>query len=191
MIKVGSRVTVKDNYAGGLDDVIGKTAKVVYIQRDKNPAIQSNIELNIRGSKTETRKGYYGRDDYEYTSDYPVIVTSDEIEENPIEFKDMDGNLVEIGDKVAYAVYGGGLTRGTVIDIKDEPEGHWGTHDVKKVKIEIDDTNSSWDGGKRKVTKPYKRTFWYANSQQMLILQKHSVTRLDFTRTSELNIIDG
>lgn len=191
MIKVGSRVTVKDNYAGGLDDVVGKTAKVVYIERATDPAVQSKIQLDIRGSKTQTMKGYYGRADYEYTSDYTVIVTSDEIEESPIEFKDMDGVLVEIGDKVAYAVHGGGLIRGTVIDLKDEPEGHWGTHNVKKVKVEVDDENSVWDGNSRHVSKPSKRTFWYANSRQMLILQKYSVNRLDFTRVSELNIIDG
>ena len=176
MIKVNSLVKVNDNYAGGLDNVIGREARVIRTDG-------TNYLLNIEGSITRKNEWVTGG---QYTSNYDVLVTENEVEVITPKFLDVNGRQVQIGDKVAYAAYGGSITQGTVKMFKIGEETRWGNSrpDVVKVQLEVDATNRVWDGNDRSLNENKKVTRWYENSSQMIVLS----TPFDFSQLGSLVI---
>jgi hypothetical protein len=171
MIAKNSRVKVLDNYSGGLDNVKGRSAKIVSTEVDGQ---EVKYLLDIKGDRTHTYNygGAYG--ERSYTTQYPVIVEASEIEEEPYNFKDRDGQVVELGDIVVYATHGGGLIKGTVVDFKDTVYPRWGTERKElKMKLEIEHTYGESDGGDRRVSKKSTYTQWLASQGSTLIFQKN------------------
>jgi len=158
MIVKGSRVKVTDAYAGSLDNVKGRMGKITAVNVENGKV---SYLLDIRGERS-------------YTSNYPVIVTDSEIEEAPYNFKDMEGNTVELGDIVAYGVHGGGLIKGTVVDFKDTVYPRWGTERKElKMKVEYDVNYHESDGDDRKIPANFKRSVWLSSQSSTLIIQKN------------------
>jgi hypothetical protein len=189
MIQVGSRVKIKPNYSGGLEGVLGKTAKVTKIEKTA-PEICSRYVLDIKGERTHTYN--YGGNPTKYTRSYYVIVDSDEVEEVPYEFKDCEGNIVEIGDLVVYGSYGGGLTKGTVVDFKDTTYPRWGNpREELKMKVEYDCPCYESDGNGRRISFTEKRTQWFSNGGQTLIVQKCQLKNVFQVRGLEVLRNDG
>lgn len=169
MISVGVRVKVLDSYSGGLDNAKGRLAKIVGM--DYNGG-QPNYVLDIEGERTSSYN--YGGGERTYISKYPVIVNGSEIEEVPYEFKDSEGNLVELGDVVAYAVYGGGIIKGTVVDFKDTVYPRWGNPRKElKMKVEYEVKTYRTDGDGRKAYAIRKCTQWLSSQSSTLIIQKN------------------
>ncbi|QIQ63043.1 hypothetical protein SEA_MOAB_187 [Streptomyces phage Moab] len=158
MFYVGMRVRVKDNYAGGLDNVVGRTGKVLRTNGE-------SYLLDIQGS----RKASWG--DYTYERD--VIVTDSEIESVSFDLKDSKGRKIELGDKVAYGPLGGGVTVGTVIDIDERGEG-WSK--AVKFRLEIDVPRTFTDGGDRTLDGGTEKSYrWYQYGGRALILSKNPI----------------
>lgn len=171
MIQIGARVKIKPNYSGGLSDVIGETGKIVKIQVT-SPETYNHYLLDIEGERTHSYN--YGGNETSYKRSYPVIVDGSEIKEIPYDFKDAEGNLVEIGDTVVYASYGGGITKGVVVDFKDKTYSQWGdSRDEIKMKIEYECTYNKSDGDNRSITNKTVRARWFANGNQTLIIKKY------------------
>lgn len=172
MIQIGSRVKILDNYFGGLSDVIGKTAKVVKIEVTR-PETYNTYLLDIQGERTHSYT--YSGNETKYKQSYSVIVDGSEIEEVPYDFKDAEGNLVEIGDTVVYASHGGGITKGVVVDMKDKTYSQWGdSRDEIKMKVEYGCTYKDSDGDTRSIGNKTTRTQWFANGNQTLIIRKYN-----------------
>lgn len=168
MFVKGTRVKVLDNYAGGLSNVAGRMAKVV--QSEKKNGNLHHL-LDIRG--TRTVKYRYGSEEDSYNLQSDVIVTDSEIEEVPYNFKDCEGNTVDIGDTVVYGVHGGGLLKGTVLDFKDETHTGYGTvRKELKMKIECEHIYSANDGLDREMHVKSTYTRWLTNQHSTLIIQK-------------------
>lgn len=177
MIQVGTRVKVLDNYFGGLTDVVGKIGKVVRVIHTA-PEVETQYVLDFRGTRTKKYKfnGY----EESYTYNYDVIVNHSEIEEVPYDFRDKEGNLVELGDTIVYGVHGGGIIKGTVVDFKDKVYPRWGTpEDVLKIKVEFVESYPISDGGHRSTQVENKRTVWLSNQNQTLIIWKRSSLQID------------
>lgn len=169
MIINGARVKVLDNYSGGLDGVKGAVGKVVSTEIVDGKTF---YQLDIMGTRTQTVE--YSTGPYKYSSSYYAIVKPDEIEEQPYNFKDMNGQVVELGDIIVYGVYGGGLIKGTVVDFKDVTRVRWGRdYDELKMKVECEHSYNSSDGGDRKVSVKSKYTRWLASQSRTLIIQKN------------------
>jgi hypothetical protein len=178
MIQINSRVKVKDNYLGGLDDVIGRTAKVIHVHKTP-PEMYNKYVLDIEGTR---QRSYYSSGGQQfYTQKYSVIVNGDEIEELPYEFRDSEGNLVELGDTVVYASHGGGITKGVVVDFKDTVYPRWGSPRKElKMQVEYEVTQYYSDGNESIESRvPYitKRKQWFSNGHQTLIIEKNAVRR--------------
>lgn len=157
MFHVGMRVRVKDNYAGGLDNVVGQSGKILKTDGD-------NYLLDIKGQ----RKASWGN----YSYDYSVMVKADEIENVNFEVKDSKGRKIELGDKVAYGPLGGGVTVGTVVDIA-EREGRYGYKTVK-FRLEMDHEDYHTDGGDRQIRGGIVKTYrWYESGNRALVLSKN------------------
>jgi hypothetical protein len=157
MFQVGMRVRVKDNYAGGLDNVVGQSGKILKTDGEK-------FLLDLKGS----RKASWGN----YTYDRNVIALENEIEAVSYEVKDGKGRVIELGDKVAYGPLGGGITIGTVVDIA-EREGRYGYKKVK-FRLEIDDVAFHSDGGDRDFTSGVIKSYrWYESGSRSLVLSKN------------------
>jgi hypothetical protein len=178
MIQKKSRVRIKSNYSGGLDKVIGETAKVIDIEVTA-PEIENRYVLDIEGERTHNYTS--GGRQVEYKHSYPVIVNQGEVDEVPYDFKDCEGNIVELGDTVVYSSYGGGITKGTVVDFKDMVYPRWGdAYPELKMQIEYDSTGHYSDGGgenARHIKNSVKRRKWVSNSSQTLIIEKDSVKK--------------
>lgn len=158
MVNIGTRVRVKDTYSGGLDNVIGRTGRIVNHDDD-------SYALDIQGQ----RKATWG----DYIHDYDVIVTESEIEKVEFNLTDCKGQKIELWDTVVYGPVGGGITLGTVIDI-DERNGRWGGRTVKFL-LEIDSRLVYSDGDGRKITdSSHKTTRWYENDNHALVIRKGS-----------------
>jgi hypothetical protein len=159
MIQVNTRVRVRENYSGGLDNVIGRKGKVI-------KSSGGQFVLDIRGKRQS--KHYPG-----YTFDYPVIVNAGEVEILPYEFKDVNGTPVELGDFVVYTNNNGCLTQGTVVDFKDLTQVRWG-EDIEEVKflLEYETQECFSDGEDRRVTYSVKKRKWLGHSSRTLILRK-------------------
>lgn len=174
MSLVGTKVRVKDNYAGGLENVIGRVGKVIAVDPNHDPFAEGRLyALDIQGIR---RKSYYDnwrKENVEYTYDYTVLVTGDEIERVAYEVKDSQGQLVELGDKVVYGPLGGGVSMGKVVDIKDNESGGYYKFAVK---VELEETTSHIDGGDRRIDGlPSKRYQWYTHMDRLLVIQKGSL----------------
>lgn len=178
MIQVGTRVKVLDNYRGGLTDVVGKTGRVVRVIRQA-PEIETQYVLDFRGGRTKTYKSPYNNTEEEYTYNYDVIVSQSEIEEVPYDFRDKEGQLVDLGDVIVYGVSGGGILKGKVVDFRDVPIFSYGgaTNTILKMKVEVADSYTSSDGGDRSVEVETKRTVWLSNKNSTLIFQKNPANR--------------
>jgi hypothetical protein len=162
MSLVGKYVTIKDSYEGNLEDVIGKTAKVV-------SASGEFLVLDL--------KAYKKNQDHRYW-DYDAVVKASEVEVKEFEFKDSKGTLVEIGDKVVYGPLGGGVTVGEVIDIKEATHSRWGrSYTETKVQLRIE-SERAWTDGDRWVRLPNTTTRWYSHGGRMLVIQKGSMNFL-------------
>ncbi|AVD99320.1 hypothetical protein SEA_BILLNYE_145 [Streptomyces phage BillNye] len=172
MSLVGTRVRVKDNYAGGLDGVIGKTAKVVAFDPNHDPATEGRLyALDIQGSRTKTYYDSWRKEDVSYTYDYTVLVTGEEIEPVVFDVTDSKGQKIEIGDTVAYGPLGGGVNVGKVVDLKEANDRYYKV----AVKVELDETTSHIDGGDRRIDGlPSKRYQTYTHTDRMLVIQKGS-----------------
>jgi hypothetical protein len=157
---VGRYVKIKDNYAGNIVDVVGKTAKVLARRGD-------NLALDL--------KGYKKNQDHRYW-DYDVIVNTGEIEVVEFDFKDSNGQKVEIGDKVVYGPLGGGVTVGIVVDIKEAEHSRWGRgYKTTKVQLEVESEKFYGDGD-REVRLPSTTKRWYDHGSRMLVIQKGAFT---------------
>ncbi len=157
MIDIGTRVRVKDNYTGGLDNVIGRTGRIVKSDDDSHL-------LDIKGE----RQPSWARQMW----NYDVIVTSDEIELVDFNLTDPEGQKIEIGDTVVYGPVGGGITLGKVVDI-DERDG-WGSKTVK-FRLEIQAASKYTDGGSREVNdKSATHYQWCQNPNQARVIKKGS-----------------
>ncbi|QIN94117.1 hypothetical protein PP459_gp116 [Streptomyces phage Wakanda] len=172
---VGKKVRVKDNYAGGLENVIGKVAKIVAVDPNHDPATEGRLyALDIEGVR---RKSYYDnwrKEDVEYTYNYTVLVTGEEIEPVVYDIKDSQGQSVELGDKVVYGPLGGGVSCGTVVDMKESDHYYY----KFAVKVELEETTSHIDGGDRRIDGlPSKRYQWYSHMDRLLVIQKAAFGR--------------
>lgn len=185
MIMNGARVKVLDNYSGGLDGVKGAVGKIVSTELSEGKTF---YKLDIMGQRTNTVQ--YSTGPYTYTSSYYAIVKADEIEEQPYNYKDMNGQLVELGDIVVYGVHGGGLIKGTVVDFKDVTHVRWGRdYDELKMKIESEHSYDSSDGGDRKVAVKSKHTRWLSGQSRTLIIQKNPARQ--FFISKDLIVLNG
>lgn len=172
MIQIGSRVKVLPHYSGGLNNVMGETAKIVKIDIT-SPEVHNRYVLDIEGERIHSYS--YGGSETTYKRSHPVIVDGYEIEEVPYDFKDAEGNLVEIGDTVVYASYGGGITKGVVVDFKDKTYSQWGdSRDELKMKVEYESTYTTSDGDVREIETTETRTQWFLNQNQTLIIKKYN-----------------
>jgi hypothetical protein len=174
MIEVGTKVKVKDNYSGGLDNVIGKTAKVVYVDVPEDDRVCTRLVLDIKGTRKYTRDSWITPGAMEdYILDHTVIVNSNEVDLVSFDFKDVKGKQVEIGDEVAYGPLGGGVIFGRVVDIDNVHGDRYGySYSKVKVRLEIQDTHLISDGGDIRIEVPYKRYQWYSHGRRMVILNK-------------------
>jgi|SRR5882757_10564270 len=171
MITVGSKVRVKDNYTGNLDEVIGKVATVIGVQRDKDPAVESTYLLDLKGSYKE-ESTYRPGSFYTYSSN--VIAFSGELEEFSYGMKDCHGQLLEIGDKVVYSGNNPGIIEGEVVDFKDYEIQRWGEgRAVFKVQLKIAKTVYHNDGNGRRFETEEFYTQWFEYGQRMMIVQKN------------------
>lgn len=174
MISIGTRVKVTENYSGGLSNVVGKIGKVIYIDRAEQENVASRFVLDIQGGREHKTQSWHNRTEETYTLIYPVVVTSNEFEIVSYEFKDCEGTSVEIGDRVAYGPLGGGVIIGTVIDIDKGSYNRYGRSDEKtRVRVEVEDTTYTSDGGDRRIKMPYKRYQWYSHSGRIVVLRKN------------------
>lgn len=160
MYHVGMRVRVKDNYAGGLDKVVGRTGKILRITPE------GLYLLDIKGQ----RKASWG--DYMY--DHEVIAEENEIDSVDFSLTDSMGRKIELGDKIAYGPLGGGVTVGTVVDI-DERVGRYGRTTVKfRLESNVKDYHS--DGGDRIISgNPLKSYRWYEHTGRCVVIQKNPI----------------
>lgn len=189
MIQVGTRVKVNQNYAGGLTDVVGKMGHVVRVIHYA-PEVENQYVLDFRGARTKTYD--YGHGQEEYTYNYDVIVNQSEVEEVPYDFRDKEGQLVELGDIIVYGISGGGILKGKVVDFKDTIHTRWGgTQNILKMKVEVSDSYTSSDGGERSVEVETKRTVWLSGKSNTLILQKNPANRFALTLGSDILICDA
>lgn len=171
MITNGARVKILGSYSGGLDNVKGRSGKIVSTEVDGQTV---RYLLDIKGERTHTYNYGGTYDERSYTTQYPVIVEASEIEEEPYSFKDKEGRLVELGDIVVYATHGGGLIKGTVVDFKDTVYPRWGTERKElKMKLEIEHNYSQSDGGDRMLSKRSTYTQWLSSQGSTLIVQKN------------------
>jgi hypothetical protein len=162
MSLVGKYVTIKDNYEGNLEDVIGKTAKVVSSSGEF-------LALDL--------KAYKKNQDHRYW-DYDAVVKESEVEVKEFEFTDSKGQKVEIGDKVVYGPLGGGVTVGEVVDIKEATHSRWGgSYTETKVQLRIE-SEKAWTDGDRWIRLPDTTTRWYSHGGRMLVIQKGSMNYL-------------
>lgn len=162
MIQMGVRVRIRDNYAGGLDNVVGRTGKVL------RGTTEGLYLLDIKGR----RKASWG----DYTYEREVIVKESEVEAVDFDIKDAQGRKIELGDKVAYGPLGGGVTIGTVVDI-DEREGRYGR---KTVKFRLETTSKEFytDGGDRQISGANVTSYrWYEHSGRCVIIEKNPVNK--------------
>ncbi|QGH79484.1 hypothetical protein SEA_LIMPID_181 [Streptomyces phage Limpid] len=159
MIQLNSRVKINETYSGGIPDVIGKVGKVQHVAGNV-------FQLTVTG-KVESQ--YYRGHFY----DYNVLATLSEIDEVPYNFKDMEGNLVELGDTVVYGSNKGDMTKGKVVDIKDLTRVRWGV-DKKETKfqLEYEVDENLYDGVERRVAKIITRRKWLSEGHRTLIVQK-------------------
>lgn len=156
MSLVGKYVTINDTYEGNLADVVGKTGRVIA----HNDGL---LALDIRAYKKDQDHRYW---------DYDVMVLESEVTVKEFEFKDSKGQLVEIGDKIVYGPLGGGVTVGTVVDIKEAAHSSWGrSYTETKVQVEIE-SSKMWYDGDRKIEVPSTTTRWYSHGGRMLIVEK-------------------
>ncbi|QZE11299.1 hypothetical protein SEA_EMMA1919_190 [Streptomyces phage Emma1919] len=161
MIQMGVRVRVKDNYAGGLDNVVGRTGKVLRGTAD------GLYLLDIKGK----RKASWG----DYTYEREVIVEEHEVEAVDFEIKDSQGRKIELGDKIAYGPLGGGVTIGTVVDIDERGDG-WNR--AVKFRLETKSREFFTDGGDRTIDGANVTTYrWYAHPGRCVILEKNPINR--------------
>lgn len=158
MIQMGTRVRVKDNYAGGLDSVVGRTGKVLRGSAD------GLYLLDIKGR----RKASWG----DYTYDREVIVNESEVEAVDFDIKDAKGRKIELGDEVAYGPLGGGVTIGTVVDI-DERIGSYGRKTVK-FRLETKAREFYTDGGDRQISGANTNSYrWYEHAGRCVVINKN------------------
>jgi hypothetical protein len=166
MIQPGIRVRVRDNYAGGLDNVVGRTGKVLRVSQD------GLYLLDIKGR----RKASWG----DYTYDREVIVNESEIETVDFDLKDAKGRKIELGDEVAYGPLGGGVIIGTVVDI-DEREGRYGRKTVK-FRLETKTKEFYTDGGDRTISGANVTSYrWYEHSGRCVVISKNPINDNVFT----------
>ncbi|WMI33556.1 hypothetical protein SEA_KENREY_192 [Streptomyces phage Kenrey] len=160
MIQPGIRVRVRDNYDGGLDNVVGKTGKVLRVSED------GLCLLDIKGG----RKASWGN----YTYECEVIVKESEVETVDFDIKDAQGRKIELGDTVAYGPLGGGVTIGTVVDI-DERVGRYGRKTVK-FRLETNAKEFYTDGGDRQISGANVKSYrWYEHSGRCVIINKNPI----------------
>ncbi len=159
MSLVGKYVTINDSYDGNITDVIGKTGRVVARKDDL-------LALDLRGYKKDQDHRYW---------DYNVLVKESEVDVKEFEFKDSKGQLVEIGDKIVYGPLGGGVTVGTIVDMKEATTSSWGrSYTETKVQVETE-SEKMWHDGDREIRLPSTTTRWYSHGSRMLVIQKGSM----------------
>lgn len=187
MITTGSKVKIKPNYSGGLENVIGQVTTVLAVNIPIDPAVQRTYLLELKSSYKE--KSSYG--DYYHTFHSHVIAFSDELEEFSFEMKDANGVILEIGDKVVYSGNRPGIIEGEVVDFKDTEVVRWGdTREVKKVQLKISKNEYHSDGTGRRFTTQVSYTQWFEHSQRMLITQKN-LKHLIETGKNRLFVLDS
>lgn len=169
MITTGSKVKVKDNYAGNLDGVKGRVATVKHVSRNDDGVML--YVLDIEGSY-QIESSYY-KDSF-YTCNAAAIVTLDEVEEFSYGMKDCNGMVLEIGDRVVYSGNRPGIIHGEVVDFKDHEERRWGQNrQVVKVQLKISKQTVQSDGGDRRVSGTTEYTQWFEHGSRMMIVQKN------------------
>ncbi|UUG69479.1 hypothetical protein SEA_SHAM_177 [Streptomyces phage Sham] len=169
MITTGSKVKVKDNYAGNLDGVKGRVATVKSVHSNSDGV--TLYLLDIQGSY-QLESSYYKGSFYTYQAQ--AIVTLDEIEEYSYGMKDCNGLLLEIGDRVVYSGNRPGIIYGEVVDFKDHEERRWGQNrQVVKVQLKITKQTSQSDGGDRRIAGTSEYTQWFKHGSRMMIVQKN------------------
>jgi len=176
VISIGSEVKVLDTYSGGLENVIGRTGRIVTIDGD-------NIVLDIKGQRMISYS-YPGSGHSSFAHDYNVIVTAQEIEEVTYEMRDAVGQSIEIGDTVVYGPCAPGVIRGKVVAMKKEGRD-------TQFQLEIECDEAFHDGDTRRVSKKTTRKQWYGYGTRALVVQKsgmgmilHLVTKNERNLTS-------
>jgi hypothetical protein len=81
-------------------NIVGALVKVTGVDKD-------DVSLLVVDRKVSNGYGYK----------VPLIVKSDEVRTVPIDARDANNTPINVGDEVAYAVYGGGLNQGKVTGI--------------------------------------------------------------------------
>jgi hypothetical protein len=168
MVTIGSHVKVLDNYSGGLDNLKGRIGQVKSI-KFFDEAVYPQYELDINGDRTRSYQSYNGVN--EYVVAYPALVLGNEVEEVVYEFKDINGDQVEIGDTIVYGAYGGKLTVGNVVDI-DERIGY--SNKEVKMKIQVFKEWETSDGDSCTASRSKFVTRWLSRQSSTLILSKVS-----------------
>lgn len=160
--QINALVRVQDNYAGGLDNVIGRIGRIVKEH-------EGWYLLDIEG--TRQVQSYYGRDPYTFS--YDVIVGENELELVETPFKDSNGRQVEIGDTILYSGNRSGFLEGKVVKFKIGEDSPYSNRlDVVKCQVEYVVGDSTWDGSDRRVPSTTTRRIWLENSERFFVLTR-------------------
>lgn len=161
-LQVNALVKVKDNYAGGLSGVIGRTGRIIRIQ-------DGNYLLDIEGSREVG--SYYGQDPYVFQ--YSVVAKADELETVDIVFKDCNGRQIEIGDTIVYSGNRSGFLQAKVVKFKIGEDSPWSARpDVVKCQVEYTEEQRDWDGGDRRVPRDVAKRLWLEHSDRFYVVSK-------------------